>query len=95
MRVFGEPRLDRGVNDPRPNAEEIRYEGEPATRFLFSSTRRGIEIGYLHGQRTPNIRTTKLDAGEWGVRTDVKMDIGAKIIAPFWMFRNVGLSAGS
>ncbi|MCC6127438.1 MAG: hypothetical protein IT426_20970 [Pirellulales bacterium] len=93
--VYGEARLDRGVADPLDDdpVNDVRYPAEPNSRFLFSSKQRGIEVGYLHGEQRPKLRSSALAAGEWGVQYDVRMDIGAKVIGPFWMYKNAGLSA--
>lgn len=67
-----------GVVDPTTG--ETRA-GTTTNWFLAAKGgKRTIEVGYLRGQKTPELRGEASPVGSWGFNFDVKYDIGAKAL---------------
>jgi hypothetical protein len=66
-----------GVIDP--NDDDVVREGS-ATNWLLAARSAAIPsivVGGLDGKLSPSIRRGQLKNGQWGVRWDVVLDIGA------------------
>lgn len=76
LKVVVDPRLENGVIDPDSGTT---YNGSSTTWYIACAIAHTILVAYLRGTgRSPQVRSYKLDKGQWGVGWDVKLDIGAK-----------------
>jgi hypothetical protein len=79
LTIVSDSRLDNGVTHP---ATGTAHAGSNSTWFLACApSAHTIEVGYLRGSgRVPQVRSSVLSQGRWGINFDVKMDIGAKAL---------------
>lgn len=78
IKVVPSADLENGVVDPDSGTT---YSGSASTWYLACAMAHTIEVAYLRGTgRSPQVRSFKLDKGQWGVGWDVNMDIGAKAL---------------
>lgn len=72
-----EPRLQLGLNHKLSGAA---LSGSSTTWFLISTDAKPVLLRYLTATgRSPQIRTTQLSQGRWGVNIDCRFDIGASL----------------
>ena len=78
LSLVSDARLANGVTDPDSGTTG---SGSATTWYLASAMAHTIEVGYLRGTgRAPQVRSSVLSNGKWGINWDVKMDIGAKAL---------------
>lgn len=76
--VVADARLGRDIIDPDSGATAT---GSTTSWYAATSPTAAptIEVGYV-GSSTPQLRSTVMNMGRWGVNYDLKMDIGAKAL---------------
>lgn len=78
LMVVSDSRLENGVVYPD---DESSQSGSATTWYTAAAGAQTIEVGYLKGSgRAPQVRSSPLDKGKWGINWDVCMDIGAKAL---------------
>ncbi len=91
LRVVAERRLSAsGATDP---VTGTRYSGSNTNWWLLGdpNSAHTIEVGYVTGSANgPQLRSFVHTEGKWGIGWDIKLDIGAKALAPQGMFKAVG-----
>ena len=76
MTLVIDSRLENGLTNPDDDSAQ---SGSASTWFMASNQVETIEVGYLAGTgRAPQVRSTLLTNGKWGMNWDINMDIGAK-----------------
>lgn len=89
LQVVEDSRLENGVTDPdsgttASGANNDWYLSCPGSRHT-------IEVTYLRGSsRSPEMRSSLLTQGKWGINFDVKQDIGAKALAWEGLYKGEG-----
>jgi len=69
----GEKRLENGVRHP---STKVLQSGSASTWYLAAKNAPALEVGYLRGQRVPQVRSGTLDKGRYGMWWDVQMSVG-------------------
>lgn len=86
LALVSDARLSNGVVDPVDGASQ---SGSTSTWYVASSMGHNIEVGYLRGTgRAPQVRSSVLSQGQWGMGWDINMDIGAKALDHKGMQKN-------
>lgn len=82
LEVVADARLENGITDPTDPTGATTHSGSATTWFgAAMANSHTIEVGYLRGSgRRPEVRSSILTQGKWGLAFDVKMDIGAKAL---------------
>jgi hypothetical protein len=78
LTLVSDARLENGVLDPSTEPKTLR-SGSASTWYLACALARTIIVAYRRGTgRAPQVRSSVLERGQWGMHWDINMDIGAK-----------------